>query len=68
MGELIDKFNEVKQAIADEKAEVVAKIQELIDQGNSGEKITVAMLEELKSEVQGILTIESIPEPESPTA
>lgn len=56
MGELLDAYNELRQAIVDEKAEVLAKLDELIAAGNSGEKITVAMLKEAKDEIQGMIT------------
>ena len=56
-------LQEVKQAIADEKAQVLegitalnAKIQELQDQINQGTNVTAQDLEDIKNDVNNIFT------------
>ena len=69
MGEIQEKLQEVKDAIAAEKVEVNNKltvlsdrITQLEDQLNSGDPVTLAQLDELKTAVNDIFT-EPAPEP-----
>lgn len=61
MSEIMDEFEKLRTVIADERTEVLAKIQELIDAGNNGDKITVAMVKQLQEEVSGIYKPEPPP-------
>lgn len=63
--EIRTEFDTLKQAIADERTQILAKIQELEDTINSGNGGTVeeraALLEELKGQVAAVKEI--IPDP-----
>lgn len=55
--ELMAAFDELKQTIADEKAQSVAKLQELADKiaALEGQVITSDQVAELKSDISGII-------------